>query len=207
MRHRSVLAAGAVLCAVSLQSAAEAGGPPPMSFTSVGSASASFTGNSSATTASYNFTSGPTNYLNVSSNPANQYAASVQMFGYGGKGGDVIGAKLFVGDAQGLIDDTVTGGTMSWTVTFSSSVGFYGGVNELTGSWTLNSAAVSIGDIFAAGTYTFQWTLSGTQAVSYNQGYNVYLVFVQVGPGAVPLPGAAGLAAIGLVGLARRRRR
>jgi hypothetical protein len=208
MHHRSTLAAGAVLCAVSLQSAAEAGGPPPMSYTSVGSASASFTGDSPATTVSYSFTGGPTNALSVTSTPANQYSASVRLNGFRTLGiVDLIGAELSVGDGLSLIGPTVTGGTMSWTVTFSSSVGVYGSTDELIGSWTLNSAVVSIGDIFAAGTYTFQWTLSGTQAVAYSQDYQVYLAFMSAGPGAVPLPGAAGLAAVGLVGLARRRRR
>lgn len=102
---------------------------------------------------------------------------------------------------------------MTWDVTFNSSQG--GGVNlalAFMNSGSLSAipnggsaAALAMGDFLANGRYTISWVAS---APSVNSGVTGQLWFSEAANGGgVPLPGAAGLAAAGLVGLSRRRKR
>jgi hypothetical protein len=101
-----------------------------------------------------------------------------------------------------------------WDVTFSSALG---GVllaynpGNIFGTWTVkplggSEAGFWVGDVLANGQYTIAWEYA---ELADSTIADAILVFGQssAGGGAVPLPGAAGLAAIGLVGLSRRRRR
>jgi MprA protease rhombosortase-interaction domain-containing protein len=102
-----------------------------------------------------------------------------------------------------------------WDVTFSS---VQGGVKFVMSDLALGSmtatplagsaAGLANGDFLANGRYTIAWDF--TNATPDTTGVSQGIYFSQSsggGGGAVPLPGAAGLAAIGLVGLSRRRRR
>jgi len=102
-----------------------------------------------------------------------------------------------------------------WDATFSSVAGgvtlamnFMNGYGTLTVKPLGGSVAgLAEGDILANGRYTFAWEVAET--IPY-PGVSNGIRFIEAsvaGGGAVPLPGAAGLAAIGLVGLSRRRRR
>jgi MprA protease rhombosortase-interaction domain-containing protein len=69
-----------------------------------------------------------------------------------------------------------------------------------------SAGSIATGDFFADGRYNLVWDYTEPNQTA---GAAVGFLFTEAtgGGGAVPLPGAAGLAAIGLVGLARRRRR
>jgi hypothetical protein len=104
---------------------------------------------------------------------------------------------------------TYTSGVASlqFTVTLGNSAVF-NDLSFFTGyasTWTLNSVGLVDGDTINAGTHTFvgSFLYSGTGITSYAVGF----ILAQASASAVPLPGAAGLAAIGLAGMSRRRRR
>ena len=87
----------------------------------------------------------------------------------------------------------------SFTVVLSqaANIELFGGMN-----WLMNGVSFADGDLIGAGTHTFSW--SSTRSTSYLM---VGLGFHPGGGGAIPLPGAAGLAACGLLAVGRRRRR
>jgi hypothetical protein len=87
----------------------------------------------------------------------------------------------------------------SFTVVLSqaANVGLINGTG-----WLVNGNALADGDLVGAGTHTFTWGESYSSAFLY-----IGLTFTPGGGGAVPLPGAAGLAACGLLAVGRRRRR
>ncbi len=102
---------------------------------------------------------------------------------------------------------------MTWDVTFNSSQG--GGVKlaiDFMGFGSLSAtpnggsaAALAMGDFLANGQYTISWAWSESTP---RAGVTGQLWFSEAASsGGVPLPGAAGLAAAGLVGLSRRRKR
>ncbi len=100
-----------------------------------------------------------------------------------------------------------------WDITFNSATGgvqlAFGDSDGTTTITPFGGSAVSlgVGDYLANGRYTLTWDFTDPNVTS---GPGASFGFAQGtggGGGAVPLPGAAGLAAIGLVGLARRRRR
>jgi MYXO-CTERM domain-containing protein len=102
---------------------------------------------------------------------------------------------------------------MTWDVTFNSSLGGveFSFTSIIAGTETLtvtplggSSSNLTVGDYLANGRYTFQWDFTETSATT---GVAKSLFFKESGGTAVPLPGAAGLAAVGLAGLSRRRRR
>jgi MprA protease rhombosortase-interaction domain-containing protein len=101
-----------------------------------------------------------------------------------------------------------SGGTMSGSATINllTAVSVFSltpSTANSTFTWQLDSVTVNVGDVFTAGTYTLTW--SGTQVGSTSLfAGQIYLA----GPtAAVPLPSAVALAAAGLAGFGRRRRR
>lgn len=113
-------------------------------------------------------------------------------FGAYNSGYDFVGAYI---SSSWLTDWTMSGSfgvILSQTVT----VELFNG-----GSWLINGVSLADGQTIAAGTYTFSWSYSGTASFMVNGlGFHAPA-------GGVPLPGAAGLAACGLLGITRRRRR
>ena len=110
----------------------------------------------------------------------------------------------------------VYAGRMSWDVTFNASLGgakldnmtSYAGATLTATLFGGSAVALSVGDTLTNGRYTIEFDFVTT---STNSGISQVLWFEQGTPsgggGGVPLPGAAGLAAVGLAGLSRRRRR
>jgi hypothetical protein len=87
----------------------------------------------------------------------------------------------------------------SFTVVLSQAAN----VGLINGSfWLVNGNLLADGDLVGAGTHTFTYGESHTGSFLF-----VGLTFTPGGGGAVPLPGAAGLAACGLLAVGRRRRR
>lgn len=102
---------------------------------------------------------------------------------------------------------------MTWDVTFNSTLG--GVIMDLEslaiGSLSVtplggSSSDYNVGDVLSNGRYTFTWDYVETSPAT---GVSQFLFFLPSAPPSpgVPLPGAAGLAAVGLAGLPRRRRR
>lgn len=208
MMLRSTLASGAALCAATLQSAAHAQMPPMVNTTVTGFAT-TMSGPGPETTLSYTFTGSPTMGMAIGSTPlgAGGFGAIAGNTG----SGDLMYTELVIGTNGTPGSTTVQSATISWTVTFSTSMQFmmFYELTPFTGTWTHNSSVLSVGDIFAAGSHTFLWTLDAPQAANFGDRATMGLVFAPGGGGGggVPLPGAAGLAAAGLAGLSRRRRR
>lgn len=110
----------------------------------------------------------------------------------------------------------VYAGRMTWDLTFNAALGGAKLTNmtsvagaTLTATLFGGSAVtLSVGDTLANGRYTIEFDFVTTVI---NSGQSQVMWFEQGTPsgggGGVPLPGAAGLAAVGLVGLSRRRRR
>jgi hypothetical protein len=164
----------------------------------------SFTGTITAGSTSFTYTlSGPTNALWVSGSPVQSgtgqgYAAGFNWFG----AFDLLYIKL----ATTPTNYSTASGSGSWGLTFTSDVVFanssFGGT---TVNWLANGQTVNDGDIFVAGAYnfTFTYNYSGPATDSFTAGF----LFIQAPTSGVPLPGAAGLAACGLLAVGRRRRR
>ena len=195
---RTSLALGAALLACPLAASTAHG---QMSFTTVESASGSLQlGGQTAT-----FTvKGPTNNLSQVSG-TDQGGGSVGVVGGHAAGlGDFMYAKINLNSSN----STSGSGYGVFTLTFSSRVQFIdmSAAYGMSVAWSVGSVAFTGGDFFEAGTHTIDWSFSGpfASAVSY---YAPFLLFSASSPGAVPLPGAAGLAACGLWASRRRRRR
>jgi hypothetical protein len=165
----------------------------------------SFTGTITAGSTSFTYTlsGGPTDALwvsgsSVQSGTGQGYAAGFNWFG----AFDLLYIKL----ATTPNNYSTASGSGSWGLTFTSDVVFanssFGGT---TVNWLANGQTVNDGDIFAAGAYnfTFTYNYSGPATDSFTAGF----LAIQAPTSGVPLPGAAGLAACGLLGLGRRRRR
>jgi hypothetical protein len=125
-------------------------------------------------------------------------------------------AQHYLADGQDFVSTGVEAtsaytsgiGVGSFTLTFATAVRFFdlgaSYYGDTATAWTVNSASVTDGDVFLAGTYTFSFSF--LYSGSATNEYVVSAGFEQV-TAAVPLPGAAGLAAVGLVAGGRRRRR
>jgi hypothetical protein len=194
-RSVRALATGAALVTCSL---ASAGGPSPLLFSTLDAASGFASLGSTTGTFSY---TGPSTTMDV---PLAIGAGS------GSGAAETYNSSGLFDRFQISINTTsnYTSGVagMSFTVTFGNSVQFadLGLFTGFVSDWTLNGSGLAFGDTISAGTHTFvgSFLYSGT-----GNTYTVGFVLVQAPASAVPLPGAAGLAAIGLVGMSRRRRR
>lgn len=119
----------------------------------------------------------------------------------------VYGSDYFSATLNGTASST---GYLSvvFSVTLSSAVVWHNaaGLGVMAGgTWAVAGGnPLSEGDVLAACSYSFEGTInhSGTPT-----GFLDVAFYLTAAPSGVPLPGAAGLAAIGLVGLSRRRRR
>ena len=209
-RSFSQLTAGAALCTTSL-AAAGGGGPSPLAYSTVNSWSVNVTLNSDTASGSSNTPSGVVNSSTFfpSGSP---FIGATQAIYYGNVPGFMVDAFGWTGQSTGTAI-TTSSAVLTFSVTFTRAATFFDlsafvpptAMPPVT-SWTANSNALSNGDVLAAGTYTFSG--SGTwSGNSPSLGYGFFLGFSPGGGGGVPLPGAAGLAACGLVGLSRRRRR
>jgi hypothetical protein len=207
-RSFSQLTAGAALCTTSLAAA----GANPLAYSTVNSwsVSATFNGTNTGTGSSSTST---TNLQTILPGFGSGFVGGAVAYNYGIQGGntfDAFGLKAITG---GTTTITSSSAVLTFSVTFTRTATFYDisafaptGTAPNT-SWTANSNALSTGDVLAAGTYTFSGTGSWSGAPLTQQGYAFFLSFSTGGGGGVPLPGAAGLAACGLLGLSRRRRR
>ena len=200
-RSVRALSAGAALVACSL---ASAGGPSTLLFSTIDSAGGFASLGSTTGTFSY---TGPANSLGVNlAIGSGSGSGTAQAYGVAGglPGLDI--DMFFVGIGTTSI---YTSGVanVSFTVTTVGS-SLFSDLSLFSGyaaSWTVNGLGVADGDTIAAGTHTFvgSFIYGGTGITSYAIGF----ILGQSNSSAVPLPGAAGLAAVGLAGLSRRRRR
>jgi hypothetical protein len=92
--------------------------------------------------------------------------------------------------------DWLLSGSFTVVLSQAANVGLING-----SSWLVNGNLLADGDLVGAGTHTFTYGESHTGSFLF-----VGLTFTP-GGGGVPLPGAAGLAACGLLAVGRRRRR
>jgi hypothetical protein len=124
--------------------------------------------------------------------------------------GDRIGSYDVIGCGLGITSGSTSAsfiGTVSLTfsqdMTFSDFVFRVAGISS---GWLYGGSAVNDGDLFVASgspyVFTINYSYTGTSRVSF-----LSFVGFQAATSAVPLPGAAALAAGGLLGLTRRRRR
>ena len=145
------------------------------------------------------------NYVNAAMTSTNTGSGNFRAYGTAVPGGHV---DWFLGKIYSSSTANQATFVMALIVTLSRSAIFSDyGHSPLPGSpltWTVGGNAVSNGDVIAAGTYTFQGIGSYSGAPITQVEFGAVLIYPA---SAVPLPGAAGLAAVGLVGLRGRRRR
>ena len=127
-----------------------------------------------------------------------------QAAGYRNGSYDVIGCGLGItsGSTSASFIGTVSL-TFSQDMTFSDFIFRLAGISS---GWLYGGSAVNDGDLFVASgspyVFTINYSYTGTSRPSF-----LSWVGFQAATSAVPLPGAAALAAGGLLGLTRRRRR
>jgi len=205
---RGVLAAGVTLIGTSLASAQV----PALLFSTVDSASGTMS--IGGVDGSFSFT-GPTTsgagmYASNSLSPGSA-SGRVGALAYGYANSSTFGGSVdfFYLACVSFGPDYSTGvANVTFTLTLASSVAFRNlSLFGFLATWTEGSTTLSDGDLLAAGTHTIDgsFSLNGSSSVgAYRIGF---LLSAPPAPSPVPLPGAAGLAACGLVGLSRRRRR
>lgn len=211
MSRRSTIAVGPALLSTALSSTALAGTLPSLNHTLMNGMFCSFTGHPyfaaefDTTTTQSGLSAGyfgHSNFVNLST-------AFVQARAYSSGSEDLFRVVYRTGNGGGLLPPpSLTNGTISWTVTFATAVEVTSMSGELPGSWMWGSTPIALGQIFTAGQHTFGWSLSpGGAWPNFGTDYAMQLGVTAAASPAIPLPGAAGLAAAGLVGLTRRRRR
>ena len=142
---------------------------------------------------------GPMNYIGNSDAPfythtsiSNGYL-NTYCIGYDGGGYDAVMSYV----SSPWITSWALSGSFTVVLSQAANVGLINGTG-----WLVNGNALADGDLVGAGTHTFTWGENYSSSFLY-----IGLTFTPGGGGAVPLPGAAGLAACGLLAVGRRRRR
>lgn len=207
MTHRPTAAAGAALLATALCSVAAAGSLPPLTHTTVDGVFFLFTGNG-GNEFNTSYSAGPglgTSYFS-GTNFTGSSVASVTGLAYHDAGSDLLKLTYTTG-ATGLLPNGLTHVSINWSVNFTTDMRVTVMTSDLTGFWMDGSTPITPGQVFAAGSGALGWFLPTPTTPSDQTSYVFTIGFAPAAAGAVPLPGAAGLAAVGLVGMARRRRR
>jgi hypothetical protein len=209
--RRSTIAVGPALLSTALSSTALAGSLPPLNQTLMNGVFCYFKGHHyfaaefdttmSQSGLSQNYYSG-SNFVNVNT-------GSVSARAYSAGSEDLLRVVYRTGNADGLLPPpSLTHGTISWTVTFATAVEVTSMSGELPGTWLWGSSPIALGQVFAAGQHTFGWSLDPSGAwPNFGTNYAMQLGVTAAASPGVPLPGAAALAAVGLMGIGRRRRR
>jgi len=120
-------------------------------------------------------------------------------------GDGVLLIRLHTRNGDSLLPPTIRVVVLSWNVDLGSDVVITGVSSDFAGSWMNGSAPIAVGDVFTGATATSGWSnLSNTIAAVPSATCKFRIALAAA---AVPLPGAAGLAACGLLSAGRRRRR
>lgn len=206
---RSPLAIAAALLGTAIASAAHGGGFSPLTCTTLTSAYVNMVSATPELSFAFSYSTGtPSAYLHWNTFTTVASASGV-ILAYSAAGEERLTMTYKTGQAPGFLPIGLSSGTIGWVVSFTNSVTLSTRVSDLAGTWTADAgsgpSAIALGQTFAAGTYTFGWTLdTATLLAPDGASYDFDLGFTPV---PVPLPGAAGLAALGLLGGLRRRRR
>ena len=192
------LAAGAALVACPLAAASLS----PLNYGTISSMST--VAMIGATTGSYSVPSITTNYMFAYLTGGG--SGSFVAYGFTTPGGAV---DSFETNFAVPTPGAVWAFAMSITVTLTRSAYFadYGalpGGAQVLG-WTLNGNPLANLDVILPGTHTFAGSLASIGAPMTSASFGMYLTYPATG--GVPLPGAAGLAAVGLIARRGRRRR
>jgi phospholipase/lecithinase/hemolysin len=198
--RRANLAAGVALLGCTLAAAGRASAQN-MQITTVTGLTLSGTGTYSGaspgfvTLPSTNWT-GSATYLGYSdvytSTPISNGFVTTYFAAYDGGSYDFVGAYV----SSSWLTDWVLSGSFTVVLSQAANIELFGGIN-----WLVNGVSFADGDLIGAGTHTFTWDrIASSSFVLVGLGFHP-------GGGAVPLPGAAGLAACGLLAVGRRRRR
>ena len=203
VRPKSVraMAAGAALASCSL---AAAGVLSPMYHSSLNGVYA--IGTIGSESAGVYVGGAPTNYMNAAMSSPNTGSGNFRAYGTAVPGGHV---DWFLSTIYSTSTANQANFYLVMLVTLTRSAIFTDyGHSPLPGSpmiWTVDGNAVSNGDVIAAGTYMFAGGPGYYSGAPISQvQFGMALIYPA---SAVPLPGAAGFAAVGLVGLRSRRRR
>ena len=201
--RRSHLALGAALLGCSLASTDALGGAPAMRYTTVNSLTATMTAGSSSFTYTLPAASNGFYYSYNTPGGVNHIVGGIA---YGGPTSDWIGISLDSGlntYASGTGSATISL-TFSADVTFSDFGLFLFGISS---GWEYGGSALTNGQLFVASGSPYVFTVNYAYSGTASNYFASYGLFTLAAAPAVPLPGAAGLAACGLLGLGRRRRR
>ena len=198
-RGALLLAVGSALCATALASAS---GFNPLAYSTLDAAN----GNISLGpgTGTFNFAGPSSTYVNqaLAGLPGGGWSGSLTAFTYYSNA--TYALEMFSVSINAPTSYSSVSCSVSFTVTISQSATFSGFSTPGQPSWTANGGPVSDGDVLAAGQYIFSGPASDSASLT---GYGVgFQLTFSLAP-AIPLPGAASLAACGLLAPGRRRRR
>ena len=204
-RYRSVLAMGPLLLSTALASDAVAT-VNPLYCSAVAHLSATVLGGATHYDTTFVQAYSPAvNFVNVGNylSPSDTHVA---FFARHESGEDILRVRYTVGLAPGLLPPTSpTLLQFSWTLDLATDVVITGMSSDLAGSWMNGSTPISTGEVFSGSSASFTWSnLSNVPSLVQGQTYEFQISFAAA---TVPLPGAAGLAALGLLAGGRRRRR